>query len=109
MTLRLPGAPPPTAAQRPGRRGHRAAVAGLAGAWAVLGCATAPAAASAERSLITVIDNSQADSIVEVDRTADLQIGRGSAGSDHDGATALVSGLLGPGPTLPGPEEGGGE
>ncbi|MFF8769326.1 hypothetical protein [Kitasatospora sp. NPDC015120] len=108
---------------RPGRR--RVAAAGLAGAWAVLGCAgateaSAAASATAEafpgaeapsagRSLVTVIDNSRADSIVEVDRTADLQIGRGAAGSDHDGSTALVTGLLGAAPAVPEVEEGGGE
>ncbi|MER6298205.1 hypothetical protein ABT247_01360 [Kitasatospora sp. NPDC001539] len=46
--------------------------------------------------LITVIDNSNADSWLEVDRTANLQNGSGSAGSDHDGAGSLVGGLLGP-------------
>ncbi|MED7952031.1 hypothetical protein PUR61_04360 [Streptomyces sp. BE20] len=75
------------------RRGRRhMAAAGLAGAWAALGCAV-PAAA--ERSLITVIDNPRIDSIVEVDRTANLQTGRGSAGSDHDGGVVLATGLLG--------------
>ncbi|MFB7469888.1 hypothetical protein [Kitasatospora sp. NPDC056184] len=85
---------------------RRAAVAGLAGAWAVLGCAAAPEASAADRSLVTVIDNSRADSIIEVDRTADLLIGRGSAGSDHDGSTALATGLLGTALALPESEEG---
>ncbi|MEV6977258.1 hypothetical protein [Kitasatospora sp. NPDC093806] len=83
------------------------AAAGLAAVCAVLGLA-APAAA-AERSLITVIDNSQADSIIEIDRTANLQTGHGSAGSDHDGSTTLVSALLGLAPTGPVEEEPEGE
>ncbi|MER7701423.1 hypothetical protein ABTX81_00775 [Kitasatospora sp. NPDC097605] len=95
---------------RTARSPRRTAAAGLAGAWAVLGCAVAPEAAAAERSLITVIDNSRADSIVEIDRTADLQIGRGSAGSDHDGATVLATGgLLGTATAHLEAEEGGEE
>ncbi|MFD3698394.1 hypothetical protein ACFWUZ_19960 [Streptomyces sp. NPDC058646] len=50
----------------------------------LLGGGAAPAAA-AGGSLITVIDNSHADSVVEVDRAANVQSGSGSAGSDHDG------------------------
>ncbi|MEV7782197.1 hypothetical protein [Kitasatospora sp. NPDC088351] len=73
----------------------RAAAAGLAGVCAVLVCGAVPA--SAEGSLITVLDNSHADSVLEVDRTANLQTGSGTAGSDHDGANALVGGLLGSG------------
>ncbi|WP_380283041.1 hypothetical protein [Kitasatospora purpeofusca] len=88
---------------------RRVAAAGLVGAWAVVGCAAATEASAAERGLVTVIDNSGADSIVEIDRTADLQIGRGSAGSDHDGSTALATGLLGTALALPEPEEGGEE
>ncbi|WP_327673173.1 hypothetical protein [Kitasatospora sp. NBC_00458] len=83
---------------RPRRVRRQVAAAGLAGAWAVLGCAVP---AEAERSLITVIDNPRIDSIVEVDRTANVQTGHGTAGSDHDGATALVTGLLGDGPAGP--------
>ncbi|MFD9378695.1 hypothetical protein ACFWBH_24650 [Streptomyces sp. NPDC059999] len=58
-----------------------------AAAWlamALIGAAAAPAAAG--ESLITVIDNSHADSILEVDRAANLQSGSGTAGSDHDGS-----------------------
>ncbi|WP_405358686.1 hypothetical protein OG535_01795 [Kitasatospora sp. NBC_00085] len=75
------------------------AVAGLAGAWAMFGGLASPAAAAAG-SLITVVDNShgdslvRADSLVEIDRTANLQTGKGTAGSDHDGAGALVGDLL---------------
>ncbi|MFE7593152.1 hypothetical protein ACFU6K_27475 [Kitasatospora sp. NPDC057512] len=73
----------------------RATALGLAGACALLAGATAPAAAGG--GLITVVDNSNADSWLEIDRTANLQNGSGSAGSDHDGAGSLVGGLLGPG------------
>ncbi|MFD4245338.1 hypothetical protein ACFWP3_27675 [Streptomyces sp. NPDC058525] len=60
---------------------------------AVLGGGAAPAAASG--SLITVIDNSHADSVFEVDRTANLQSGSGTAGSDHEGsATDVLAALL---------------
>ncbi|GAA2729251.1 hypothetical protein [Streptomyces nogalater] len=60
---------------------------------AFLGAAAAPAVAS--ESLITVIDNSEADSWLEVDRTANLQNGSGTAGSDHDGsAVDVVEALL---------------
>ncbi|MBK3527154.1 hypothetical protein JHN54_36945 [Streptomyces sp. MBT70] len=60
---------------------------------ALLGAGAAPAVAS--ESLITVIDNSEADSWLEVDRTANLQNGSGTAGSDHDGsAVDVVEALL---------------
>ncbi|CAL9290227.1 hypothetical protein [Streptomyces rubradiris] len=60
---------------------------------ALLGAGAVPAAAS--DSLITVIDNSEADSWLEVDRTANLQSGSGTAGSDHDGsAVDVVEALL---------------
>ncbi|MFE3500272.1 hypothetical protein ACFXPX_06165 [Kitasatospora sp. NPDC059146] len=71
----------------------RATVLGLTGACALLAVGAAPAAAGG--SLITVVDNSHADSWLEVDRTANLQQGGGSAGSDHDGAGSLVGGLDG--------------
>ncbi|MGW0367242.1 hypothetical protein [Streptomyces sp. NPDC002990] len=51
---------------------------------ALMAGAAAPAAAG--ESLITVIDNSHADSVVEVDRAANLQSGSGTAGSDHEGS-----------------------
>ncbi|MEV5958915.1 hypothetical protein AB0M11_35140 [Streptomyces sp. NPDC051987] len=61
---------------------------------ALLGAAAAPAHAGG--SLITVLDNSNADSILEVDRTANIQTGRGTAGSDHDGsAVHAIQALLG--------------
>ncbi|MFF9819850.1 hypothetical protein [Streptomyces sp. NPDC014006] len=63
---------------------------------ALLGAATAPAAA--DGSLITVIDNSRSDSVLEVDRTANLRTGSGTAGSDHDGsAVDLMNALVGAG------------
>ncbi|MDH6703085.1 hypothetical protein ACIQKE_30530 [Streptomyces griseoviridis] len=61
---------------------------------ALLGAAAAPAAANG--SLITVIDNSQADSILEIDRTANVETGGGTAGSDHDGsAVDAIQALMG--------------
>ncbi|MFF3330988.1 hypothetical protein ACFYWX_15700 [Streptomyces sp. NPDC002888] len=67
---------------------------------ALLGAAAAPAVAT--ESLITVIDNSQADSILEVDRSANVQQGSsGTAGSDHDGsAVDMMEALVG------GPDQG---
>jgi hypothetical protein len=60
----------------------------------LLGAAVAPAHAGG--SLITVLDNSHADSILEVDRTANVQAGRGTAGSDHDGsAVDAIQAMLG--------------
>ncbi|WEO94535.1 hypothetical protein A6P39_011235 [Streptomyces sp. FXJ1.172] len=61
---------------------------------ALLGAGAVPAAAN--DSLITVIDNSHADSWLEVDRTANVQTGRGTAGSDHDGsAVDAIEALVG--------------
>ncbi|MEV6759379.1 hypothetical protein AB0N16_01775 [Streptomyces sp. NPDC051105] len=60
----------------------------------LLGAAAVPAYPAG--SLITVIDNSNADSILEVDRTANVQAGRGTAGSDHDGsAVDAIQALFG--------------
>ncbi|MEV6051385.1 hypothetical protein [Streptomyces sp. NPDC052107] len=71
------------------RLGRAAAV-----AVAVLGAGAAPAVASG--SLITVVDNSHADSWLEVDRAANVQTGSGTAGSDHDGsAVDVVEALVG--------------
>ncbi|MEV6804183.1 hypothetical protein ACH4NF_28840 [Streptomyces sp. NPDC017248] len=55
---------------------------------ALLGAGAAPVVAS--DSLITVIDNSHADSWLEVDRAANVQNGSGTAGSDHDGSAVDV-------------------
>ena len=55
---------------------------------ACLGVGAAPAVAS--ESLVTVIDNSHADSWLEVDRAANFQTGSGTAGSDHDGSAVEV-------------------
>ncbi|MFE6748469.1 hypothetical protein ACFVGM_21650 [Kitasatospora purpeofusca] len=95
MTPRVPGpvGPVPGVASR--RGSHRVLAVGLAlAAWALLGCAV-PGVAVGAGSLLTVIDNSGADSIVEIDRTADLLFGHGSAGSDHDGSTSVLPGLPG--------------
>ncbi|MFJ8008533.1 hypothetical protein [Streptomyces fagopyri] len=60
---------------------------------ALLGAGAAPAAAG--DSLITVLDNSHADSILEVDRAANVQQGSGTAGSDHEGsAVDMVEALV---------------
>ncbi|MEU8757970.1 hypothetical protein [Streptomyces sp. NPDC048659] len=61
---------------------------------ALLAVAAAPAMAG---SLVTVIDNSQADSILEVDRAANFQFGgTGTVGSDHDGsAVDAIEALMG--------------
>ncbi|MQY38587.1 hypothetical protein SRB17_66000 [Streptomyces sp. RB17] len=73
------------------RLGMAAAVAAV-----VLGAGAAPVAASG--SLITVIDNSHADSWLEVDRAANVQAGKGTAGSDHDGsAVDAIEALAGGG------------
>ncbi|MEU3981015.1 hypothetical protein AB0F77_12995 [Streptomyces sp. NPDC026672] len=62
---------------------------------ALLGVAAAPAAATGP--LVTVVDNSHADSILEVDRAGNLQTGSGTAGSDHEGsAVDLMQALVGP-------------
>ncbi|MFF7586487.1 hypothetical protein ACFZCK_03220 [Kitasatospora purpeofusca] len=95
MTLRVPGPAAPALAEASRRGRHRVLAVGLAlAAWALLGCAV-PGVAVGAGSLLTVIDNSGADSIVEIDRTADLLFGHGSAGSDHDGSTSVLPGLLG--------------
>ncbi|MFE2579683.1 hypothetical protein, partial [Streptomyces sp. NPDC059378] len=61
---------------------------------ALLAAVTAPAAA--DGSLITVLDNSHADSILEVDRSGNVQQGSGTAGSDHEGsAVDMVEALVG--------------
>nr|WP_223241680.1 hypothetical protein [Streptomyces sp. CBMA123] len=73
----------------------RATVLGLTGACALLAVGAVPAVAGG--SPVTVIDNSNADSWLEVDRTANVQQGGGSAGSDHDGSGSLIGGLVGGG------------
>ncbi|MER6524205.1 hypothetical protein [Streptomyces sp. NPDC001508] len=63
---------------------------------ALLGAAATPAVA--DGGLITVLDNSRSDSILEVDRTGNLQTGHGTAGSDHDGsAVDAIQALMGEG------------
>ncbi|WP_407548127.1 hypothetical protein QOM21_03730 [Streptomyces sp. Pv4-95] len=50
-------------------------------------------AEAADRSVV-LIDNSNADSWLEVDRTNNLQLGSGIAGSDLDGAATDLSSVL---------------
>lgn len=75
------------------------AVAALFGACVLLGGAASPAVAGG--SLITVIDNSHSDSLVstdsllEIDKSGNLQSGQGTAGSDQGPANALVGTVLG--------------
>ncbi|MFG2292109.1 hypothetical protein [Streptomyces sp. NPDC048603] len=62
-------------------------------AWGAAAPAVAPAVAA--DGLITVIDNSHADSVVEVDRSANLQVGSGgAAGSDQEGSAVDVLATL---------------
>ncbi|WP_256640293.1 hypothetical protein [Streptomyces murinus] len=68
---------------------------------AFLGAGAAPALA--DNSLVTLVDNSHADSWLEVDRTANVQTGKGDAGSDHDGsAVDAIEALFG---NPPAPDE----
>ncbi|MGV9267927.1 hypothetical protein ACWDRR_25070 [Kitasatospora sp. NPDC003701] len=89
----------PSGAVRAGSAALWRLAAGLLGAWALLGAAASPAVAGG--GLITVIDNSHADSLVstdsllEIDKAGNLQTGQGTAGSDHGPANALVGTLLG--------------
>ncbi|MGW3263294.1 hypothetical protein [Streptomyces sp. NPDC001056] len=70
--------------------------AGMAAALAVALLGTGAAPALADNSLVTLVDNSHADSWLEVDRTANVQTGKGDAGSDHDGsAVDAIEALLG--------------
>ncbi|MFF0748007.1 hypothetical protein [Streptomyces sp. NPDC004267] len=72
----------------------RRALGALGLAAAALAAGAGPAVAGG--SLVTVIDNREADSIVEVDRTANVQTGTGTAGSDHDGsAVDAIQALMG--------------
>lgn len=77
----------------------RPAVAALFGACVLLGGAASPAVAGG--SLITVIDNSHSDSLVstdsllEIDKSGNLQSGQGTAGSDQGLTNALVGTVLG--------------
>ncbi|MEU6477588.1 hypothetical protein ABZ858_11980 [Streptomyces sp. NPDC047017] len=84
----------------PARRVRAPLLAHRLRAAAVLSAALVGAAAptATAGSLITVLDNSHADSILEVDRAANLQTGSGTAGSDHDGsAVDLMETLVGAG------------
>ncbi|MDI5968424.1 hypothetical protein POF50_003515 [Streptomyces sp. SL13] len=50
-----------------------------------------PPATESRGAAFSLIDNSHADSWLEVDRTLNQQLGSGTAGSDHDGAEVSVS------------------
>ncbi|MFE6976193.1 hypothetical protein [Streptomyces sp. NPDC057682] len=70
-----------------------AAAAALAAA--LVAAAGSPAAAGDLK--LTVIDNSEADSWLEIDRTANTNQGSGTSGSDHDGsAVDLMDTLINP-------------
>ncbi|MGC5345610.1 hypothetical protein ACPXCE_17530 [Streptomyces sp. DT24] len=81
-------------------RGHgarAAAVTAAAMAAAVAALAAGAAPAQASTSFLTLIDNSEADSWLEIDRTANIETGGGTAGSDHDGsAVDLMDTLINP-------------
>ncbi|WP_432028257.1 hypothetical protein [Streptomyces sp. 1222.5] len=68
---------------------------------ALLASGAAPAAASGGVITVidnsrTVVDNSEQDSILEIDRAGNAQTGSGTAGSDHDGsAVDVVEALVG--------------
>ncbi|WP_299537167.1 hypothetical protein [uncultured Streptomyces sp.] len=86
--------------------GRRAAAATVTAASALL-LACAPQAQAANGGFITVFDNSHADSVLEVDRTANVESGGGTAGSDHDGsAVDLMDTLINPDPAGDGSDEG---
>ncbi|QKW07915.1 hypothetical protein HUT18_17485 [Streptomyces sp. NA04227] len=72
----------------------------------VFGAGATPAEAKGLPSL-TLIDNSEADSWLEIDRTGNLNTGGGTSGSDHDGsAVDLMDTLMNPDP--PGDDESDG-
>ncbi|PKW10784.1 hypothetical protein SAMN05428944_2014 [Streptomyces sp. 1222.5] len=68
---------------------------------ALLASGAVPAAASGGVITVidnsrTVVDNSEQDSILEIDRAGNAQTGSGTAGSDHDGsAVDVVEALVG--------------
>lgn len=79
------GAPPGPSPRAAARIPLGAPLKALGLAAVLLAAGAAPAAAGG--SLLTVIDNSHADSVVEIDRTANAQYGSGgTAGSDHGGS-----------------------
>ncbi|WP_328720053.1 hypothetical protein OHT52_11515 [Streptomyces sp. NBC_00247] len=93
--------PAGAASSRPGRGPHRrpalgrGSAAAMALAAALLAAAGSPAAAGDLN--LTLIDNSEADSWLEIDRTANTNSGSGTSGSDHDGsAVDLMDTLINP-------------
>ncbi|MFF2846487.1 hypothetical protein ACFVT5_09150 [Streptomyces sp. NPDC058001] len=74
----------------------RAAAVTVAAA-AALGAGAVPAQAADGLIALTLVDNSGADSWLEVDRTANYNTGAGTSGSDHDGsAVDLMDTLINP-------------
>lgn len=96
----------------PGRVTHRRPALGRGSATvmvlaaALLTAAGSPAAAGDLN--LTLIDNSEADSWLEIDRTANTNSGSGTSGSDHDGsAVDLMDTLINPDSTDDDSEDGG--
>ncbi|MFF7361422.1 hypothetical protein [Streptomyces sp. NPDC008125] len=114
MTVRK--LPAGAASYRPGRGPHRRPHSGRGSAAAVtlvaavLTAVGSPAAAG-DLTLIgglKLIDNSNADSWLEIDRTANTNHGSGTSGSDHDGsAVDLMDTLINPDRTDDDSEDGG--
>ncbi len=81
---------------RPGRAA-RVLLAAAGGGLLLAGPATpahadddSPPATESRGAAFSLIDNSHADSWLEVDRTLDQEVGAGTAGSDHDGPEVRV-------------------
>ncbi|MFJ6572058.1 hypothetical protein ACIQNU_32110 [Streptomyces sp. NPDC091292] len=75
----------------------RTAALTLAAAAAALGAGSLPAQAADGLVVLTLVDNSNADSWLEVDRTLNTNHGPGTSGSDHDGsAVDLMDTLINP-------------
>lgn len=112
MTSRITpaGAAPPCPAGEPNHHAapirRRSVTAAVALAVALLTAAHSPAAAG-ELNL-TLVDNSRADSWLEIDRTANTNNGSGTSGSDHDGsAVDLMDTLINPDTTSDDPKDEG--
>lgn len=83
----------------PQARRTAGALLAASGAALLLGCTggaayaddDSPPATESRGAAFSLIDNSHADSWLEVDRTLNQQLGSGTAGSDHDGAEVSVA------------------
>ncbi|MFC8538163.1 hypothetical protein ACFUJY_30210 [Streptomyces sp. NPDC057249] len=92
---------PAPAPARPLREPHNRPPLGLGAAAALVLAATLLAAAGSPAAAgdlnLVVVDNSEADSWLEIDRTANTNHGSGTSGSDHDGsAVDLMDTLINP-------------